>query len=248
MAASFLFDIPLALLGTLVVLALVDSTSVGTLGIPALMLAPSRLRPAAVLVYLLTIASFYFAVGLLLLTGVTAGLEAVLPRIPQRVQAVAVVVLGVALFALSYAVAPSSPEAREAKRRRRAENPGPVQRALASVLGERATLRSVILLAVAAGVAELTMMVPYLGAISMIAASPLGAAGKVTVLGGYVLVMIAPAAVLFVARLALSRHIQPTLERVGAWVTRSADTTIGWVMGILGVVFVVNGVGWLVNG
>nr|WP_244632849.1 hypothetical protein [Aeromicrobium sp. CFBP 8757] len=60
-----------ALLGTLVVLALVDSTSFGTLLIPIwLMLAPGRLRPGRIVVFLATVAGFYLVLGLLLVAGV----------------------------------------------------------------------------------------------------------------------------------------------------------------------------------
>lgn len=57
---------------SLVVLALIDATSFGTLGLPAVMLAQRRIRVAVVLAYLATIAVFYWVVGALLLTGVAA--------------------------------------------------------------------------------------------------------------------------------------------------------------------------------
>ena len=61
------------LLGSLAVLALIDSTSFGTLVIPVwLMLAPGRIRPQRVLVFLVTVAVFYLAVGVALLSGVRA--------------------------------------------------------------------------------------------------------------------------------------------------------------------------------
>ncbi|ACQ78609.1 hypothetical protein Bcav_0345 [Beutenbergia cavernae DSM 12333] len=61
------------LLGQLAVLALIDSTSFGTLLIPIwLMLAPGRLRAGRVLVFLGTVGTFYFVLGLALLAGATA--------------------------------------------------------------------------------------------------------------------------------------------------------------------------------
>lgn len=57
----------LGLLLSLAGLALVDSTSIGTLFIPIwLLLAPGRVSVRRILVYLGTIAAFYFAVGLVL--------------------------------------------------------------------------------------------------------------------------------------------------------------------------------------
>jgi len=56
-------------LATLGILALVDSLSIGTLLIPVFFLIAPKLRAGRMLVYLLTIAGFYFAVGILLLAG-----------------------------------------------------------------------------------------------------------------------------------------------------------------------------------
>lgn len=56
-------------LGGLVVLALVDSTSAGTLGIPVWMLARQRIRVRPVLGYLAMITLFYWLLGVALLLG-----------------------------------------------------------------------------------------------------------------------------------------------------------------------------------
>lgn len=65
---ELLTDAPLAV--TLGVLALLDGLSVGTLLIPVfLLLAPGRVRVGRVLLYLLTIAVFYLAVGILFTLG-----------------------------------------------------------------------------------------------------------------------------------------------------------------------------------
>jgi hypothetical protein len=61
------------LLGQLVVLALIDSTSFGTLLIPVwFLLVPGRVRARRVLVFLGTVASFYLVVGLVLMSGAHA--------------------------------------------------------------------------------------------------------------------------------------------------------------------------------
>ncbi len=55
---------------SLALLALIDGLSVGTLLIPVfLLLHPGRVRPGRILLYLVTIAAFYLAVGLLFLWG-----------------------------------------------------------------------------------------------------------------------------------------------------------------------------------
>ncbi|MFS0699944.1 GAP family protein [Cellulomonas sp. 179-A 4D5 NHS] len=63
------------LLGQLVVLALIDSTSFGTLLIPVwFLLLPGRVRARRVLVFLGTVATFYLVVGLVLMSGAHAAL------------------------------------------------------------------------------------------------------------------------------------------------------------------------------
>ncbi|CEA07361.1 hypothetical protein BN1051_00673 [Arthrobacter saudimassiliensis] len=60
----------ITLLGVLALLALIDSTSFGTLLIPIwLMMAPGRLRPGRVLFFLGVVAAFYLVLGLALAGG-----------------------------------------------------------------------------------------------------------------------------------------------------------------------------------
>ena len=59
-----------AALAGLAGLALVDSTSFGTLVLPLMMLLAPQVRTRNLVVYLLTIAVFYFGVGVALLAGV----------------------------------------------------------------------------------------------------------------------------------------------------------------------------------
>ncbi|RYJ05279.1 MAG: hypothetical protein EON52_12390, partial [Actinomycetales bacterium] len=64
-------DVTPAQLSTLLVLALVDSTSIGTLVVPIwLLLSPAGARVGRMAAYLGTVALFYLGVGLLLLAGV----------------------------------------------------------------------------------------------------------------------------------------------------------------------------------
>ena len=60
-------------------LALVDSTSFGTLVLPLMMLLAPQVRTRNVVVYLCTIAVFYFGVGVALLAGARAAIAAIGP-------------------------------------------------------------------------------------------------------------------------------------------------------------------------
>ncbi|MDO9397926.1 MAG: hypothetical protein Q7T71_15375, partial [Herbiconiux sp.] len=120
----------LDLIAPLALLALIDSTSFGTLVIPIwLMLAPGRIRPARVVAFVVTVGVFYLALGMLLLGGVRTlgtlvdgGLEAVLAAPPVRWAEVA---LGVGLLVFSFWI--DSPK-RRARQRASGGAPGRLQR------------------------------------------------------------------------------------------------------------------------
>lgn len=87
----------------LVGLALIDSTSFGTLLIPLwLMLAPGRLRVTRVLLFLGTVGLFYFALGLALLAGATALADGISAFLATPAGAWLQLALGVGLFVLSF--------------------------------------------------------------------------------------------------------------------------------------------------
>ncbi|MGO1318106.1 MAG: GAP family protein, partial [Cellulomonadaceae bacterium] len=93
----------LTLVGALVVLALVDSTSFGTLLIPIwLMLTPGPLHVRRLLTFLGTVAGFYMLVGFALV----AGLGGLLSRSDQLLDnpfvSRAQLVVGVVLFVWSF--------------------------------------------------------------------------------------------------------------------------------------------------
>jgi hypothetical protein len=210
----------IALLGSLAVLALIDSTSFGTLLIPIwLLMHPGGVRARRILVFLGTVAVFYFAVGV----AVALGADAVLPQISRvldtRPAAWAQLVLGVALFFLSFRLdRRSTGGGRLLRWRERALTDGGV----AGLAG----------LALAAAAAEGTTMLPYLAAIGLLTTSDLAAGPVALVMAGYCLLMIVPALVLLGVRVGAGDRVTPVLTRVGDWLARS--NAVAWIVGIVG--------------
>src|SRR5690606_4416721 len=96
---------PTDLLAPLVGLALVDSTSFGTLLIPLwLMLAPGRLRVHRVLLFLGTVATYYLVLGIALLAGATRLADALGDFLATPTAAWLQLALGVGLFVLSFRI------------------------------------------------------------------------------------------------------------------------------------------------
>ncbi|MEJ3747396.1 GAP family protein [Actinomycetes bacterium KLBMP 9797] len=214
------------LLLSLAGLALVDSTSIGTLFIPIwLMLVPGPVRVGRVFVYLGTVAGFYFVVGVLLVLGAGPILDALGGSLDHPVALWIQLGIGIMLFALSF---------RFDSKRRRNKGPGPIARWRERATSGAAGTRWLIGLALIAALAEVATMLPYLGAIGMMTTSDLGAALVPALLAGYCVVMVLPAVLLLGVRVAGRDRVEPLLRRMSAWIERNAASTTGWVLGIAG--------------
>jgi hypothetical protein len=235
----------LALAASLAALALIDSTSFGTLLIPIwLLLAPGRVKAGRMLVYLGTIAVFYFAVGMLIALGAAAFITDIGALMETRGAMWAQLVLGVGLLALSFR--------KEFDSKKRKEGGGRLARWRERALGvdengtgessaggtgtrtERGSALSLIGLALGAATLEVATMLPYLAAIGMVTAAGLGAAGTTLTMAAYCAVMILPALVLLTARLLARDAIEPVLNKINDWMSKHAAGTTGWVIGIVG--------------
>lgn len=224
---------PLAL-GSLALLALVDSTSIGTLLVPIwLLLAPGGVTVRRMGLYLGAVAGFYLVVG----TAVALGLDVVAAPLGEALRTPTGLLvqagLGVALLALSFVVDPGE----KGRARRAAAGRDPAQRVLRwrdRAVGGTTGARPLVLLALAAAALEVATMLPYLAAISMVSTSDLAPPARLVVLAAYCVVMVLPALLVTGLRVAAARRVEPLLERVGAWMTRTASSTTGWVLGIAG--------------
>ncbi len=227
------------MLGTLAVLALIDSTSFGTLGVPVWMLVQRRIRVLAVLVYLCVISGFYWVMGLALLGGADALRDLLDDLAGNRGFLRAQLVVGVGLVLGSFLLG-GKPAAR--RRARRGGVPGRHERWKQRVVGEKATLGGVAVVALLAGLVEAASMLPYLGAVALLSGSELADGPRVAVLAGYVVLMAVPALVLLGGRLCGARVLEPWLARIERWMDRGSGEVLGWVVGIVG--FLVAASAW----
>ncbi|MDG4761227.1 GAP family protein [Micromonospora sp. WMMD710] len=224
MSDRYGYDMTAGLLLSLAGLALIDSTSIGTLFIPVwLLLAPGPVRVRRILTYLATIAVFYLGVGLLLVWGGSRLADALGGALDNRPVLWAQLVLGVALFAVSFRY--------DGKRRSRT---GGVLRWRDRATAGDSSSRWLIGLALLAALAEVATMLPYLGAVGLLATSGVGTATVVALLAGYCLVMVLPAVVLLGARVARPRLVEPVLARLNTWIVTKAGSALGWILGIAG--------------
>lgn len=212
------------LLLSLAGLALLDSTSVGTLFIPIwLLLAPTGVRAGRLLSYLGTIAAFYLVVGLGLALGGSRIGSALGSGSAQRPLLLAQLAIGVILFGLSFWV----------KKRQGAATARLLRWRERAVTGA-ASSHALVGLALFSALAEVATMLPYLGAIGMVTTAELPHWSLPVVLGGYCIVMILPALVLFAVRSSNAARIDRVLERLNTWFAAKGAGTLSWILGIAG--------------
>ncbi|MEV6279461.1 GAP family protein [Nocardia sp. NPDC051832] len=222
------------LIAALIGLALVDSTSFGTLLIPIwLLLAPGRLRAGRIAVYLATVATFYFGVGILLVLGADAALSALssidIPPVPLRIGQL---ILGALVIALSYRL--------EARAAQRAGSPGKIQLWRSRTMSGAGSAASLMKLALVAAALEVATMLPYLAAVSLLAHADLAWHLIGIMLAAYCIVMTLPAIALALARLAAHQQVDPFLRRINEWLSRNSAKALGWTVGGIGIGIVLN--------
>lgn len=235
-------SVDLVVLGGLAGLALVDSTSFGMLVIPLVLLVQPRVQAGRIAVYLATIGAFYLLLGLVLLGGATwarSTLSGASDALSSTTAYIVQALIGAGLVALSFRYDAKPVERRKAARKGR---PTRLERWREAAMGERASVGAVITLALGAGVVEAASMLPYLGAIGILTTADVSLSTGAVVLTGYVLVMLAPALLLLIARLAIGGRLESPLTRVRDWMVRHTAGALGWVIGIVGVLLVLDAV------
>lgn len=231
-------------------LALVDSTSFGTLLIPLwLMLAPGRLRPSRVVAFLVTVAGFYLLLGVALTLGAVALADEVSSALGSDVARTVQMVFGAALVLLGLTIEPWTKKGKQrrdaARAAREAERgPGRLSRWRQRAMASDGAVGAVVALALTAAVVEAGSMLPYLAAVGLVAAASPPLAVVVAVLAGYCLVMIAPALVLLAVRWVLQERLTRPLQRLEGWLRRGSGEALAWVLFLLGLILVVDAGEW----
>ncbi|WP_170835457.1 GAP family protein [Arthrobacter alpinus] len=243
----------IAIYAQLAFLALIDSTSIGTLLIPLWLLLRHDARRIAlrILLYLGVLAGFYLVVGIVVLSGagwVVKGLGAdSLMQVPAIAWAATIgggAMLSYAVFSDSRkkrkkASAPSGGPAgigAEENPDHRTETPVSEQRWQARIAKALRSPGGLVTLALIAGMLELPTMLPYLVAIGLLSNSTLAIPAEIGVLAVYCLVMLIPALALWSLRMIMGSRLDSALRRVGTKLGRFASESLLWVVGIVGFV------------
>lgn len=222
-------------LAALAGLALVDSTSLGTLVLPLLLLLAPRVDVRRYAAYLAVVGGLYAALGVALVLGAGALRDVVLDLGDVTWLRWVQLVVGVALL-VAGAV---GDKVLEWWRRRpghggRDETGDRAGSWAGRLVGPDASYRAVVGVALAAVLVEVASMLPFLAAIGLITAADLPVVGTVGTVAAYAVVMVAPALLLLGVRLVLRDRVEAPLARLAAWLRRVTDGAVYWVLAIVG--------------
>ena len=222
--------------GTLAILALIDSTSFGTLLIPIwLLMTPGRLRIGRVLLYLGVVASTYFVIGLALMFGASTLLASQTHVQDTDGFRIAQLSTGIVLLIISQLMDTKKARAKAAERA--VHEDGKILTWRTRIMGGDASSGSMTTLlgiAFTAVLIEAATMLPYLAGIGIITAQGPGWPLDGLLLLGYCLVMTLPALLLSGGRFVAHSALEIPLTRLDSWLTRNAQATTAWVIGVVG--------------
>lgn len=204
-------------------LSLLDILSPATLGVTVYLLLTERDRLITrLLVYLFTVAGFYFLVGAALMLGLDAVLQSVTGIFQNRTVSWVMAVTGGVLFAASFFV----PTKKTTEPRR------PRSKSLGAMIG----------LGFTTSLLEVATALPYFAAIGLMTSAQLTPVQWVPLLAAYNVIMVLPPFLLLGAQLAFGRMMQRPLEKLRVKIAQSSGSVLSWVLCIAGLILVLNSI------
>ncbi|WP_215575490.1 GAP family protein [Bacillus mycoides] len=202
-------------------LALLDTLSPATLGVTVYLLLTDKERlTKRLLVYLLTIAGFYFAVGVSLMLGLDFLLEIISGVFQNRIVSWMFFIIGVILFIASFYV----------PTKKSSDLPAPKSKSILSMVA----------LGFTTSLIEVGTAFPYFVAIGIMTTSNLSWVEWSSILAGYNFIMVLPSLVLFLFYFLFGRWMQTSLEKLRVKIANNTGLALSWIMCIVGLILIYN--------
>ncbi|WP_459503339.1 GAP family protein [Bacillus sp. C1] len=207
-------------------LALLDTLSPTTLGVTVYLLLTDKERlTKRLLVYLLTIAGFYFAVGVSLMLGLDFLLEIISGVFQNRIVSWTFFIIGGILFIASFYV----------PTKKSSDLPAPKSKSILSMVALGFTISLI----------EVGTAFPYFAAIGIMTTSNLSWVEWSSILAGYNFIMVLPSLVLFLFYLLFGRWMQTSLEKLRVKIADNTGSALSWIMCIVGLILIFNSLDYL---
>lgn len=207
-------------------LAVLDTLSPAALGVTVYLLLTEKERLSSrLMIYLMTVAGFYFFVGVSFMLGLDAIIAAFSSIFQNRVVSLVMLIIGGILFAASFYYPKS----------KKSDLPRPKSKSKASMVA----------LGFTTSLIEVSTAFPYFAAIGLMTTSNLSVFQWLPILAGYNFIMILPPLILFILHLLLGRVMQRPLERLRIKLSEHSGSAISWIMCIVGLILIFNSLDYL---
>ncbi|MET3320387.1 UNVERIFIED_ORG: cytochrome c biogenesis protein CcdA [Peribacillus simplex] len=207
-------------------LALLDTLSPATLGVTVYLLLTGKEKlTQRLLVYLLTVAGFYFAVGVSLMLGLVFLLEIISGIFQNRIVSWTVFIIGAILFIVSFYV----------PTKKNSDLPSPKSKSILSIVA----------LGFTTSLIEVGTAFPYFAAIGIMTTSDLSWMEWSSILAGYNFIMVMPSLLLFLFYLLFGRRMQKPLKKLRVKIANNTGSALSWIMCIVGIILIFNSLDYL---
>ena len=218
-------------MSALIILALIDSLSIGTLVIPLILLLQPRIRWSMFGAYCITLGLFYFTLGILLLLGLSVLLDSLTTTVDSLAGLWVQLILGGVL--LIWALFYDLPIVERLLRKKKSEHISKTSRWEAH-LTNKMSVAGVISIALIAGLVEAATMAPYLAAIGILGTSEISQPLQIITLFGYCIVMFTPITILAIIRRLAGNRLDNTFIKIKNRASKEVAATTPWILGIIG--------------
>ncbi|CKF15235.1 GAP family protein [Bacillus paranthracis] len=207
-------------------LAILDTLSPTTIGVTIYLLLTDKERlTKRLFVYLLTVAGFYFAVGVSLMLGLDFLFKFISSLFQNRIVSWSFFIIDIILFIASFYIPP----------KKNSEIPSPKSKSIFSMIALGFTTTLI----------EVGTAFPYFAAIGILTTSNLSLIQWSSILAGYNLIMVLPSLLLFLFYLLFGRWMQKPLERLRMKIANSTGSALSWIMCIVGFLLILNSLDYL---
>ncbi|ETT86726.1 hypothetical protein C176_08437 [Viridibacillus arenosi FSL R5-213] len=207
-------------------LALLDTLSPATLGVTVYILLTDKEKlTKRLLVYLLTVAGFYFAVGVSLMLGLVFLFEIISGVFQNRIVSWIVFIIGTILLIASFYV----------PTKKNSDLPSPKSKSILSIVA----------LGFTTSLIEVGTAFPYFAAIGIMTTSNLSWMEWSSILAGYNVIMVMPSLLLFLFYLLFGRRMQKPLKKLRVKIANNTGSALSWIMCIVGIILIFNSLDYL---
>ncbi|WP_422656917.1 GAP family protein [Paenibacillus sp. EC2-1] len=204
-------------------LALLDMVSPATIGVTLYLLLSDRNRIfSRLMMYLMTVAGFYFIVGISLMLGMDYIFDAASNMFQNRVISWITAVVGGVLFIASFYV--------------------PTKKTAKPVKPKSLKMSAMISLGVTTSLLEVATALPYFAAIGLMTTAQLTIFQWLPILATYNFIMILPPLLLIGLHALFGRLLQKPLEKLSVKIANSTGSVLSWMMCIAGIILLLNSI------